>query len=535
MRHMSEAAKKDPGGDAHPDDVGTTGDGTSKNEAPAGAKDRAKKRGGRVGRVLRSVGLGLLVLLLVLFGKALTTSSRQIVVEAAEGVPVDEAKAAAHLARAITFKTVSYQDPAQIDPAAFTGLHKALEEMFPKVHQSLTREIVGERSLLYTWKGKDAGKPPILLMAHQDVVPVEPGTESDWEKPPFDGVIDGGFVWGRGSIDFKNGVVGILEAVEALLAQGYSPPRTVYLAFGHDEEIGGTKGAAAIVDLLASRNVRLAYVLDEGMFVTQGIIKGIDRPVAFIGLAEKGYVTLELTVESEGGHSSVPPTPTSTGILAQAIVRLENRQMPGRLEGPARLLFETLAPEMPLLPNRLILTNLWLLSPVAKMVLSGSPSTAAMLRTTTAPTMLEGSVKENVLPKRPRAVVNFRILPGDTVQSVMDHVTRTLDKMPVKVQLLAGGNPKEPSPVSDVSGLGYKSIEKSIRQIIPEAIVAPSLVLGATDSAHFQRIADGVYRFSPTRLTDQDRPRFHGVNERVSTKNFAEQVRFYAQLLKNAD
>lgn len=529
MRRMSEAAKKDPEGPAPSGDPGESGaaKGSAKDEKP-------RKRRGPVGRAVRFLGLGLVLLLLILVVNALTTKSRQVVVEAAEGVPVDEAKAAEHLSRAITFKTISHQDPARTDVSAFTGLHAALGEMFPKVHQALGREIVGERSLLYTWKGKDAGRPPILLMAHQDVVPVEPGTEGEWQKPPFAGVVDGGFVWGRGAMDFKNGVVGILEAVEALLNQGYSPSRTVYLAFGHDEEIGGLQGAAAIVDLLASRNVRLAYVLDEGMFVTQGIIKGVDRPVAFIGLAEKGYVSVELTVESEGGHSSVPPRPTSTGILANAIVRLENNPMPGRIEGPARLLFETLAPEMPF-GNRLILSNLWLLEPVAKSVLSKGPATDAMLRTTTAPTMLEGSIKENVLPKRPRAVINFRILPGDTVQSVVQHVTQVIADPRVKVQMFAGGLGKEPSPVSDAAGPGYKAIEKAIRQILPESLVAPSLVLGATDSFHFQRIADGVYRFSPTRLTDEDRPRFHGTNERVSTKNFAEQVRFYAQLIQISD
>lgn len=528
MRRMSEAAKKDEG-----DGPSEEGSGKASEGGAPPAQGKPAKRRSPVRRALRFLGLGVLLLLLLLAGNALTTKSRQVTVEPAAGASVDEAKAAAHLGRAITFKTVSYQDKPH-DAEAFAGLHAALQEMFPKVHQALVREVVAERSLLYTWKGKDAGKPPILLMAHQDVVPVEPGTEGDWQKPPFDGVVEDGFVWGRGSIDFKNGVVGLLEAVEALLAEGYAPSRTVYLAFGHDEEIGGTKGAAAIVETLASRGVKLAYVLDEGMFVTQGILKGIDRPVAFIGVAEKGYVSLELTVESEGGHSSVPPRPTSTGILANAIVRLESNPMPARIQGPVRMLFDTLAPEMPF-GNKLILANLWLLEPVAKAVLSKGPATDAMLRTTTAPTMLEGSVKENVLPKRPRAVVNFRIVPGDTMQSVVDHATRTIGDPRVKIQILGGFSAKEPSPVSDPAGPGFKTVEKTIRQIIPDALVAPSLVLGGTDSQHYQRIADGVYRFSLTRLTDQDRPRFHGTNERVSTKNFAEQIRFYAQLVRNAD
>ncbi|MEZ4302399.1 MAG: M20 family peptidase [Polyangiaceae bacterium] len=485
-------------------------------------------------RGLRFLGLGLLLLLLILVVNALTTKSRQVAVEAAPEIPVDEDRAAQHLSRAITFQTVSHQDPKDNDPSAFDGLHKALAEMFPKVHQTLTQEVVSGHALLYTWKGSDAAKAPIILMAHQDVVPIEPGTEGDWQRPPFSGAIDDGYIWGRGAIDCKNGVIGLLEAVEVLLTQGYSPSRTIYLAFGHDEEVGGNKGAHAIVELLASRNVRASFVLDEGMVVTEGILKGVSAPVALVGLAEKGYVSVELVAETTGGHSSMPPRPTSAGLLATAILRLENNPMPARIEGPARLLFETLAPEMPL-GNRVILANLWLLSPLAKKVLSGSPATDALLRTTTAPTILEGSVKENVLPKRARAVINFRILPGDTSASVLDHVKRTIADDRVQAHILDGFAVKEPSPVSDIAGLGYKAIEKSIRQVFPGAIVAPSLVLGATDSSHFQPIADGVYRFQPQRMKDEDRTRFHGTNERVSVKNFAEHVRFYAQLIKNAD
>ncbi len=537
---MSESQARDEGTAADGAEPGepaskkaNKGSSAPKDSPPGASKPGAAARSGPVRRGLRGLGIVLLALLVILVAKALLTRSKQVVVDPAEGVPVDEAKAAQHLSRAITFKTISHQEAAKNDPAAFQGLHAALQEMFPKAHQTLTREVVGEHSLLYTWKGKDPSKAPVLLMAHMDVVPIETGTEPLWEKPPFEGTIADGFVWGRGAMDFKDGVVGILEAAEALLAQGFTPERTVYLAFGHDEEVSGLKGAQAISALLASRNVKLAYVLDEGMFVTQGILKGIDAPVALIGLAEKGYVTVELVVEAQGGHSSVPPRPTAIGILAHALVRLENHPMPARIEGPAKALFETLAPEMPF-GNKLILSNLWLLSPVAKAVLSGNPATDAMLRTTTAPTMLEGSVKENVLPARARAVVNFRILPGDTIASVLDHVNRTISDPRVKASALEG-NGQEPSPVSPLENPGYRSIERTVRQIFQGAIVAPSLVLGATDSRHYQKLADGVYRFSPLRMGDTDRPRFHGTNERISTKNFAECIRFYAQLIKNTD
>ena len=492
-----------------------------------------EKKSGAAKRFFRNLGIVLLVLLAILVVKALATSSRQIAATPADAPAVDDATAAEHLSRAVTFQTVSHQDSAQDDPAAFQGLHAALQEMFPKAHQTLTREVVGGSSLLYTWKGKDAGKAPIILLGHMDVVPVEHGTEADWQKPPFSGAIDGGFVWGRGTMDFKLAVVGLLEAAEALIGAGYSPSRTIYFAFGHDEEVSGVKGATSIVELLKSRNVRAAYVLDEGMVVTEGILKGIDRPVALVGIAEKGYLTVEISVEGQGGHSSMPGRPTTIGILAKAIDRLENHPMEAHIDGPARALFDTLAPEMPF-GNRLILTNLWLLSPLAKKVLSGSPATDAILRTTTAPTMLEGSVKENVLPKRARALVNFRILPGDTRESVLAHVKSAVADERVQVRA-AEGISQDPSPVSDPAGPGYRSIERAIRQIFPDAIVAPSLVLGATDSRYYQAIADGVYRFSPQRTKDEDRARIHGTNERLSVKNFGEAVRFYAQLIKNGD
>lgn len=491
------------------------------------------RRPGRARRYSRNTGLALLALLLVMVVKALATPSRQITVEPAAGVPIDPNRAAAHLARAVTFQTISHQDPAQNDRAAFLGLHAALQEMFPRAHQALTREIVGDLGLLYTWKGKDASRPPILLMAHLDVVPVEPGTEGDWQKPPFAGVVEGGFVWGRGAMDFKSGVVGILEAIEALVEQGHSPSRSIYLAFGHDEEVGGQRGAQAIAELLASRKIHFAYVLDEGLVITQGMLKGVDRPIAFIGLAEKGYLSVELAVETAGGHSSMPPRPTPIGILSRALARLDGTSMPGRIDGPTRLMFETLAPEMPF-GQRLLLSNLWLVSPIAKSILSASPATDALLRTTTAPTMLEGSVKENVLPKRPRAVVNFRMLPGDTRQDVLDHVKRVVADDRVQVRAI-GHDSRDASPISDAAGPGYKSIERTLRQIFPSAIVAPSLLPSGTDSRHYQPLADGVYRFSPQRTGPEDRARFHGTNERLSIENFAECVRFYAQLIKNGD
>ena len=210
----------------------------------------------------------------------------------------------------------------------FLALHEYLKETFPKVHSGLTKETINDYSLLYTWKGSDETLKPILLMAHLDVVPVEPASEADWQHPPFEGQIQDGYIWGRGALDDKAGVMGLLEAVETLLAEGFRPKRTIYLAFGHDEELGGPNGAAKIAELLLSRKVELDYVLDEGLIIANGILP-VSKPVALIGIAEKGFVSLELSVETEGGHSSMPPPNTAIGILSEAVNKLEEGQMPG--------------------------------------------------------------------------------------------------------------------------------------------------------------------------------------------------------------
>lgn len=248
-----------------------------------------------------------LLLTSVLLINTLRFASKQPQNEPIQLVSVDEGRIAQHLAKALRFQTVSYQEAGHGTSEAFLALHQYLEETFPKTHATLTKELVGERSLLYTWKGRDATLKPALLMAHQDVVPVEPETLADWEQPPFEGRIAGGYIWGRGALDDKSTLLGVMEAVEIHVSQGFQPQRTVYLAFGDDEEVGGGAGAAKIADLLRERHVELEYVLDEGLAIADGIVPDIRTPVALIGIAEKGFVSLELSVEVESGHSSTPP------------------------------------------------------------------------------------------------------------------------------------------------------------------------------------------------------------------------------------
>ncbi|MDQ7041715.1 MAG: M20 family peptidase [Rhodothermus sp.] len=434
------------------------------------------------------------------------------------------------LAGALRFPTVSFQDPTRIDSGAFRALHAYLEAQFPWVHTYLRREVISGLSLLYTWPGQDTTLPAVLFMGHQDVVPV--ATQEAWTHPPFGGIVADGYVWGRGALDDKISVLGVLEAVEQLLADGFRPVRTIYLAFGHDEEVGGRHGARRIAELLAARGVRLITVVDEGGFVVDGVIPGVTRPVALIGVAEKGYLSLELIAMAPGGHSSTPPHQTAIGTLSQAIVTLEAHPFPARLDGPTRGLLERLAPYAPI-GSRVVLANLWLFGPLMKHLLAQSPAGNASLRTTIAPTIFEGGVKENVLPTRARAVVNFRIYPGETVASVEQRVRLLLQDLPVQVQRLEGTS-TNPSPVSDFEGEAFRRMVAAIQQAWAEAppIVAPYLVPGATDARYFTGLSSNVYRFIGARITPELLATLHGVDERIPVEEYVKAVRTYYALLR---
>ena len=483
--------------------------------------------------ILLLVGLGLVLLVSVVLLRTVSLTSKQVQAGPAIDVPLDGQEMAERLAQAIRFQTISHQDPAQFRGEEFVGLRQYLEQAFPLAHAALTKEVVEEHSFIYTWKGQQEGLKPILLMGHTDVVPAESGAESGWAWPPFEGRIAEGYIWGRGSMDNKNAVLGVLEAVEVLLKEGFQPRRTVYLAFGHDEEIGGQKGAPRIAALLHSRGVELEYVLDEGLAITEGVVPNVSKPVAMVGIAEKGYVSIELTVESEGGHSSMPPKHTAIGILSKAILKLEHNQLPLRMDVPARQLFGALAPEMSF-AMRMVFANLWLFGGLVKRQLAASPATNAMVRTTTAPTMLEAGVKDNILPTKARAVVNFRLLSGDSVTDVIEHARQAVDDPRVEISPLKGFG-GEPSFVSDTESLSFCALEHTIRQVFPKVIVAPGLVVGATDSRHYADLTSSIYRFTPMWVRPEDLDRVHGTNERISIEDYQQAVRFYMQLIRNSD
>jgi carboxypeptidase PM20D1 len=472
----------------------------------------------------------------VVFVRALRLPSLQTAAEEAVHITVDTAGAVERFAGAIRIPTISHERVEDTDSTSFRALHAYFADHYPLVHEHLEREVVGGLSLLYTWTGTEPDLEPVVLMGHQDVVPVVPGTEGDWAHGPFSGVVVEGEVWGRGAVDNKVSVVSILEAVEALLASGYRPRRTVYLAFGHDEEMGGVRGAAAIARRLESRGAEpYAFVVDEGGAVTRGLIPGVEGTVALVGIAEKGYVNLELVVEGGGGHSSTPPPSTNIGILSKAIARLEERPFPARFEGAARSMFEYLAPEMALGP-RMVFANLWLLEPLVVRQLASDPLTASMVRTTTAVTIVEGGVKANVLPIRARAVVNHRILPGETKYSVQQRVRRVIGDERVQVQVL-GEEGVEPSPVSDPTGAAFQLVVRTIRQVLGggDVAVAPYLVMGGTDAKYYSGRSADVFRFLPAPVGPDALELAHGTNERMSIQGLATSIAFFQQLLRNAD
>ncbi|WP_163870236.1 M20 family peptidase [Myxococcus eversor] len=482
-------------------------------------------------RLLLSVALGVSLLVVVLVVRTLTFRSRQVVPEPATALTVDAEALASRLSGALRLKTVAASEGTPADDAAFEALHSYLREHFPRVHAELKREPVGAHSVLYTWRGTDASLRPMMLLGHLDVVPVTPGTEEAWAHPPFDGVVADGFVWGRGALDDKGSVLAQLEAVEALLAAGEKPRRTVLLAFGADEEVGGQAGAVVIAKLLQERGVRLESVLDEGGVITSGTVPGVSAPVALVGTSEKGFVSVVLTVKGEGGHSSMPPPSTAVGVLASAVSRLEAAPMSTRLQGGSRELFTRVGPEMPF-GMRLLFANLWLTEPLVVSQLTARPTTNAAVRTTTAVTVFQGGVKDNVLPPSARAVVNFRILPGDSVDSVLAHVKATVDDARVEVGTLDFQS--EPSPVSPTTSESWRELERSLRQVFPEVLVSPYLNVAATDSRHFVGLSDNVYRFFPVLLQREDLARIHGKDERIAVTAYAQAVRFYAQYLRNA-
>lgn len=487
----------------------------------------------------------LLLLLVLLLGLLAVVVGRTLLLPPAafNRAPVslpeglDGQRAAERLAAAIRLPTLSHQvgtAPSQqaASAAAFAGLRDWLQHSYPRLSATTEQLPTGSPSILLRWPGKNSQLPAVLLMAHQDVVPVAPGTEELWTHPPFSGAIADGFVWGRGAIDSKGSLVAILEAVETLIGQGFQPQRDVLLAFGHDEEIGGHQGNRRIAAQLQAQGTRLAWVSDEGGFVVRGQIPGVSQDVAVVGIAEKGYVSLVLQADAQGGHSSQPPAfnETAIGRLSQALQRLADAPLQRGFDGPTGELLASFTPAQSF-GYRLIFANLWLFGPLVEQQLAASPAGAAQLQTSLSPTLLRAGIKENVLPASARATLNLRIHPRDSIASVSEHVRNAVADQQIQVKVMPGG--REPSAVSDVNGAAYQQFAEVIRQSFSNTLVSPNLTVGGTDSRYYEPLTDNIFRFSPLLMARDDLPRMHGSNERVAIDTLANASGFYYRLLQS--
>ncbi len=475
-------------------------------------------------KILLFLVAGLLLLVAVILVNTFRMPSRQSHVEALPAPEINP-QSLLHFQQAVGYKTISYGDPSLFDSSQFIGFRKFLESTYPNFHGKLTREIVANYTLLYKWEGKNPELKPVILMAHQDVVPIEEATKSMWTVDPFAGEVKEGFIWGRGTVDDKINLISMVEAAEKLLAENFQPERTIYFSFGHDEEIGG-KGAVAIAALLKSRNIEAEFVLDEGGIVTLNKMPGITKPLALLGTSEKGYLSLELAVEEAGGHSSMPAEETSIDILSKALVNLRSRPFPSDLTGSTLEGTEYIGPEMPFV-QKMAFANQWLFKGIIIGTYEKSPQSAAMVRTTMVPTIIDAGVKDNVVPTVATATVNFRLLPGDLSEKVIEEVKRKIADDRVKVE---NKNPffSEATPVTSAESSGYKKVDEAIKKSYPQTITAPFLMIGATDSRYFYDVSENIIKFSPM----IDPIGFHGIDERVSLESYKTALWFYENMIR---
>jgi carboxypeptidase PM20D1 len=481
---------------------------------------------------VRLLLLVVVLLVAVLLFNTLRLPNHQLAaVPPAPALPLVPDSVTAHLAGALRIPTVSRTRYADTDTVAFDQFGAYLQRTFPLVHQQLKLQTFSHYGRLYEWPGTDASLKPLLLLAHQDVVPVLPGTEGQWASPPFAGRVANGYLYGRGALDDKLNVIGQLEAVEYLLRTSYRPRRTVLLAFGHDEETLGLRGAAIISAALQKRYPALEMVLDEGGLIKSDGVAGLTQPIALVGVSEKGYLTLELSATGQGGHSSMPPALTSVGRVAAAVAKLEAQPFPARLDGGLSGMLAYLAPAVPF-GKRVVFANQWLFGSLIKQSLAATPSGNAAMRTTTAPTIIRGGDKDNVLPAEATATVNFRLLPGDSVGAVIRRVKEIINDPQIRVRTLGQG--RNAAPVSGTDNTAFQALHRTIKSVFPQALVAPYVGVSATDARAYAALCpQATYRFMPLLMDQAAIESLHGTNERLRPAAYQDVVRFYAALIKN--
>ena len=428
------------------------------------------------------------------------------------------------LAELVKCKTVSYTDHSLEDDAEFQKLIAKLPGLYPNVFKTCEFQQLPDRALLFRWPGKEAGDPTVL-MAHYDVVPVN---EENWEKPPFEAIIEDGVMWGRGTLDTKVTINGVLYAANHLIGEGFQPARDIYFAFSGGEEVSG-KGAPNIVSWFEAHHITPAMVVDEGGAVVQNVFPGVKEPCGLIGIAEKGMINAQFRCVSAGGHASAPKPHTPVGILARACAKIENKPFKAHIEGPAAQMFDCLGRHSTLL-YRIIFANMWCFGWVIDLLgkTSGGEMNA-LVRTTVAFTQMQGSSAANVIPPEAKMVANMRLNPADSVESALNYLRETVNDSTVEITALESS---EPSRVSTTDCEGWDKVSSAVAETWRGCLVAPYLMVQCSDSRHYGRISDKVYRFSAMDLTSEERATIHGNNERIRLETVSKAVEFYVRLMK---
>lgn len=434
--------------------------------------------------------------------------------------------AVAHMSAAIQYKTETPNDNYEFDTATFMNYRKFIETTYPLIHKNLTRTIIDSFNYIYEWKGTDPSILPMVLMAHYDVVPVEASAVKLWHANPYGGEVKENYIWGRGVLDDKASMVSILEATEAQLEKGFTPKQSILLCFGADEESSG-KGATAMVEYFKKLNRRFDLVVDEGGEISTEHNQSVKKPIASIGVGEKGYVTLVLTAQKEGGHSSIPGEQTAIDILSTAIAKVKQNPMPTKLTPPIEAYLKSISPYNENFFEKVALSNMWLFKSFVVNNMTKNPSSNALVRTTLVPTVFNSGVRDNVIPTFATAYINSRILPGQSSKEVYDYVQKTINDTNIKITYYKNYM-TEPSPTTDVNSKYYKRVEKAVRSVVKDVVVAPMLMVGATDSRNYRAVSDGVVNFTP--LTDAKG--YHGIDERMLISDFQKCFNFYTLLIK---
>jgi len=483
-------------------------------------------------KILTGLILLLVLLISVLAFNTLTLKSKQIV--AVDGKPLHlatDSDAIQHLSGAIKINTISYSDSLKMGEAKlhFDSMIQYLKSTYPLVFSSLQDTIIQGRNILLKWQGSFSSAPSAILYAHMDVVPIEQNTLAQWKHAAFSGDVADGFIWGRGALDDKGSLISILEAVTRCLKKGLKPTRTIYIASGSDEEVGGKTGAETIAQYCRDNKLHFGFYMDEGLMVTQGVVPKMKRDVALIGTAEKGYMTIELTVNMPGGHSSKPQKETALDVLVKAVKNVHDHPFEKVAAPSTNEFIDYLASEMPM-PLKLIFANKWLFKGLILSEYAKTDAGNALVRTTGVTTVMNAGLQDNVVPTRVSAKINFRILPGQSTAELLEKVTAIVHDKRVQILPVERAEPSQ-STLTDTWGFGV--LQKTSAEVFPDVVVAPALMIGSTDSKHFADVTDATYRFFPTRMDDLAIGSIHGINERIKISYYMETIRFYETLLGN--